>query len=306
MSIDKKHSSHLWGVIALLLCALIWGTAFVAQSIGGQNCEPFTFNCVRNFIATIFLLAICPLQDILLGKKYSLWGTESPILKKRLWLGGTLSGVCLNFAIFMQQWGLMYTSTGKSGFITALYIVLVPILGMLFFCKHVGRNNWLAVVIAVIGMYFICITESLTITKGDLITLACPVLFSLQILVVDYFIKDLDGVRFSMIQFGVAAVLSAFFMLILETPSYAAIVSSLGPLLYLAIVSSGIAYTLQIIGQKYVNTVLASMLMSLESVFALLSGWLLLNQVLSLREITGCILVFAAILLAQLPHKSET
>ena len=164
-------------------------------------------------------------------------------------------------------------------------------------------NNWLGVLIATIGMYFICITESLSITKGDFITLACPVLFSLQILVVDYYIPELDGVRFSLIQFAVVTLLSAVFMFILETPTIDKIMGCIYPLLYLAIMSNGVAYTLQIIGQKYVDSVIASMLMSLESVFALISGWLFLNQVLSFREISGCVLVFAAIMIAQIPSK---
>lgn len=303
MSSDNKHSLYLFGVAALLICSIIWGTSFVAQSIGGETCEPFTFNCARSGLATVFLISMCPLLDKLLGKKYTFWGTEDPVLKKRLWLGSSLSGICLTFAIFMQQWGIMYTSAGKSGFITALYIVLVPFLGLLFFHNKITRNNWLGVLIATIGMYFICITEGFSITKGDFITLACPVLFSLQILVVDYYIPELDGVRFSMIQFAVVTLLSAVFMFILETPTMDKIMGCIYPLLYLAIMSNGVAYTLQIIGQKYVDSVIASMLMSLESVFALISGWLFLNQVLSFREIFGCFLVFAAIMIAQIPSK---
>lgn len=303
MSSDKKHSLYLFGVAALLICSIIWGTSFVAQSIGGETCEPFTFNCVRSGLATVFLIAICPLLDKLLGKKYTFLGTEDPLLQRRLLRGATLSGICLTFAIFMQQWGIMYTSAGKSGFITALYIVLVPFLGLYFFHNKITLNNWLGVLIATIGMYFICITESLSITKGDFITLACPVLFSLQILVVDYYIPELDGVRFSLIQFAVVTLLSAIFMFILETPTIDKIMGCIYPLLYLAIMSNGVAYTLQIIGQKYVDSVIASMLMSLESVFALISGWLFLNQVLSFREISGCVLVFAAIMIAQIPSK---
>jgi len=303
MSTSKKHSHYSLGILALSLCSIIWGTSFVAQSLGGQTAEPFTFNCVRNAIATLFLLALSPISDKLLHKKYVFWGTDNIILKHKLWWGGALSGICLTFAMFMQQWGIMYTSAGKSGFITALYIVLVPILGLFLFHNKVTKNNWLGVVLATIGMYFICITEALTITKGDFITLACPVLFSLQVLVIDYYIEDLDGVRFSMVQFGITSFISGIFMLVLETPTLEQITSSLGPLFYLGIMSSGIAYTLQIIGQKYVPVVIASMLMSLESVFALISGWLYLNQTMTFREISGCILVFVAIMIAQLPEK---
>lgn len=302
MSKSNKSSHYSLGIGALLLCSTIWGTSFVAQSLGGQVAEPFTFNCARNGVATLFLMALCPLLDMLLKKKYYFLGTDKPQLQKKLLLGGTLSGICLAFAMFMQQWGIMYTSAGKSGFITALYIVLVPILGLAIFHNQVSRNNWLGVFIATIGMYFICITEALTITKGDFITLACPFLFALQILIVDYYIHDLDGVRFSAVQFAVCSLVSGVMMCVFENPSWSQIIDSLGPLLYLAIMSSGIAYTLQIIGQKYVDTVVASLLMSLESVFALLSGWVYLNQAMSLREISGCAIVFAAIILAQLPE----
>lgn len=303
MSSQAKPSSYKLGVIALLVCSIIWGTSFVAQSLGGQVTEPLTFNCARNAVATIFLFIVAPLFDKLVGKKYTLWGTTDNRLKKKLFLGGSLSGICLAIAMFMQQWGIMYTSAGKSGFITALYIVLVPILGLLIFKNKVTSYNWLGVIIATVGMYFICITEELSITKGDFITLACPITFAMQILVVDYYIEDLDGVRFSCIQFGVCSFISGILMFIFEHPSIEQIVSSLGPLLYLAIMSSGIAYTLQIIGQKYVDSVIASMLMSLESVFALISGWIYLNQTMSLRELSGCVLMFIAIIIAQLPDK---
>lgn len=299
----NKSSHYGFGVGALLLCSTIWGTSFVAQSLGGQVAEPFTFNCARNGVATVFLLLLCPLLDMLLKRNYYFWGTDNPKLRIKLLVGGSLSGLCLTFAMFMQQWGIMYTSAGKSGFITALYIVLVPILGMLIFKDKLSLNSWLGVALATIGMYFICITESLTINKGDFITLACPFLFAMQILIVDYYIHDLDGVRFSVVQFAVCSLASGLLMFIFENPSWSQIIESLSPLLYLAIMSSGIAYTLQIIGQKYVESVIASLLMSLESVFALLSGWIYLNQTMSFREISGCIIVFVAIILAQLPEK---
>lgn len=300
----KKTSNYYWGIAALLLCSTIWGTSFVAQSLGGQVAEPFTFNCVRNAIATFFLIAIAPLLDKLTGKKYYFWGTTDQTLKYKLLLGGTLSGLCLAIALFMQQWGIMFTSAGKSGFITALYIVLVPLFSFLFFSKKVTKFNCLGVLIATIGMYFICLTEELTITKGDFITLACPVLFSLQILIIDYFIAELDGVRYSMLQFAVCSLVSGVFMLIFEQPTIEQITAGIGPILYLGIMSSGIAYTLQIIGQKYVDSVLASMLMSLESVFALISGWLYLHQTMTIRELGGCALMFCALMIAQIPEKN--
>lgn len=303
MSVNKNSTHHTFGIAALLVCAIIWGTSFVAQSLGSQEVEPLTFNAVRNTVATIFLIIIAPLLDKLLGKPYHFWGTTDPRLKRKLWRGSIIAGLCLASAMFMQQWGITYTTAGKSGFITALYIILVPLFGLLFFQHPITKYNWLGVVIATIGMYFICINEVFSITKGDFITLACPVLFSLQILAIDYYIPDLDGVRFSTVQFGISAIVSGVLALIFEHATLAQISSSILPILYLAIMSSGIAYTLQIIGQKYVDTVIASLLMSLESVFALISGWLYLNQAMTIREITGCVIVFIAIILAQLPDK---
>ena len=303
MSHATKEKHYSLGITALLVCAIIWGTSFVAQSLGGQYAEPFTFNCARNALATLFLIAISPLMDKLQGKHYLFWGTSEPALKRKLWYGASCSGTCLALALYMQQWGLMYTSAGKSGFITALYIVLVPILGLFVFHDRVSRNNWLGVFLAIIGMYFICITESFSVNKGDVLTLACPILFSIQILIIDFFISDLDPVRFSTVQFGSCTIISGLMMLLCEQPSWEQITSSIGPILYLAIMSSGIAYTLQIVGQKYVNSVIASMLMSLEAVFALLSGWIYLGQTLTLRELSGCLLMFVAIILAQLPDR---
>lgn len=301
-----NSSNSLKGIVALSVCAFIWGTSFVAQSLGADYAEPFTFNCGRSVIATVFLFLVCPILDRLSHKPYYILGSNDPALQKLLLKSGFLCGAILTAAIYMQQWGIMYTTAGKSGFITALYIVLVPLIGSAFYHKQVGWQNWLSVVIAVIGMYFICITEAFTIGKGDLITTVCPFAFALQILVVDEVIDKLDGVRLSMIQFGSCALLNGILMCIFENPTLKQITDSMGPLLYLGIMSCGIAYTLQIIGQKYTSPVLASMLMSLESVFALLSGWVILNQQLTLREAMGCTIMFAAVILAQIPLSKQS
>lgn len=299
-----SNSNNPKGILALSICAFIWGTSFVAQSMGSSYAEPFTFNCSRSIVASIFLFLICPLIDKLLHKPYYMLGSPDPALQKKLLQSGFLCGAILTVAVYMQQWGITYTTAGKSGFITALYIVAVPLLSAVFLGKKINRQHWFSVFIAVIGMYLICITEAFTINKGDLITLACPVTFALQILTIDQVIGELDGIRLSMLQFSTCALLNGILMFIFETPSMAQILPCLGPIFYLGIMSSGIAYTLQIIGQKYTAPTLASMLMSLESVFALLSGWIVLGQQLSFREITGCIIVFMAITLAQVPLSS--
>lgn len=294
-----KHS--LRGIFMLTLCAFIWGTAFIAQSVGGDYAEPLTFNCARSVLATVFLFACCLLFDKMSGKKFSLLGSDDPLYKDRLIKGGITCGLFLSLACFFQQLGIMYTTVGKSGFITALYIVLVPVLSYVFYRRAVSLLQGISVGIAAIGMYFICINEGFAINKGDLYTLICAFCFAAQIICVENIVKNLDGVRLSFIQFATCAVVNGVLMFIFETPSLTSVLQGWAPIAYAGIMSSGVAYTLQIVGQKHVSSVLACMLMSLESAFALLSGWILLGQAMSPREIFGCCLVFAAILLAQLP-----
>ena len=294
-----KHS--LRGIFMLTLCAFIWGTAFIAQSVGGDYAEPLTFNCARSVLATVFLFACCLLFDKMSGKKFSLLGSDDPLYKDRLIKGGITCGLFLSLACFFQQLGIMYTTVGKSGFITALYIVLVPVLSYVFYRRAVSLLQGISVGIAAIGMYFICINEGFAINKGDLYTLICAFCFAAQIICVENIVKNLDGVRLSFIQFATCAVVNGVLMFIFETPSLTSVLQGWAPIAYTGIMSSGVAYTLQIVGQKHVSSVLACMLMSLESAFALLSGWILLGQAMSPREIFGCCLVFAAILLAQLP-----
>lgn len=294
-----KHS--LRGIFMLTLCAFIWGTAFIAQSVGGDYAEPLTFNCARSVLATVFLFACCLLFDKMSGKKFSLLGSDDPLYKDRLIKGGITCGLFLSLACFFQQLGIMYTTVGKSGFITALYIVLVPVLSYVFYRRAVSLLQGISVGIAAIGMYFICINEGFAINKGDLYTLICAFCFAAQIICVENIVKNLDGVRLSFIQFATCAVVNGVLMFIFETPSLTSVLQGWAPIAYAGIMSSGVAYTLQIVGQKHVSSVLACMLMSLESAFALLSGWIILGQAMSSREIFGCCLVFAAILLAQVP-----
>lgn len=301
MDNSTANKNSLSGMLMLGLCAFIWGTAFIAQSVGGEYAEPLTFNCARSFLATIFLLICCLIFYKMGGKSFTILGTNDPLRRSRTLKGGIVCGIALTLASFMQQLGIMYTTVGKSGFITALYIVLVPFLSYAIYRTKITLVQCLSVAIAAIGMYFICINESFTINKGDLYTLVCAFCFAGQIIAIDKVIADLDGVRLSLVQFATCTVLNGVLMLIFESPSLTNVLLGWLPIAYAGIMSSGVAYTLQIVGQKHCNPVLACMIMSLESAFALVSGWLLLGQAMSIREIGGCILVFAAIMLAQLP-----
>lgn len=287
----------------LLLAAFIWGSAFVAQSVGMDYVGPLTFNCVRSIIGGVVLIpCIFLLERLKSPEERARAAAESD--RKTLLAGGASCGVVLCAATSMQQFGMQYTSVGKAGFITALYIVIVPVLG-LFFGKRCGFKIWMCVCIALVGFYLLCMTGGFALERGDLYLLGCSLLFSFHILVIDHFSPLVDGVKMSCIQFLVSGVLSGAAMLLFETPSIAGIVAGAGPILYAGVLSSGVAYTLQIIGQKNYNPTVATLLLSLESVFSVLTGWMVLHQKLSPREIAGCVLIFAAVILAQLPEKAN-
>ena len=287
----------------LLLAAFIWGSAFVAQSVGMDYVGPLTFNCVRSIIGGVVLIPCIFLLERLKSPEERARAVEESD-RKTLLAGGVSCGIVLCAATSMQQFGMQYTSVGKAGFITALYIVIVPVLG-LFFGKRCGLKIWLGVCIALVGFYLLCMTGGFALERGDLYLLCCSLLFSFHILVIDHFSPLVDGVKMSCIQFLVSGVLSGAAMLLFETPSIAGIVAGAGPILYAGVLSSGVAYTLQIIGQKNYNPTVATLLLSLESVFSVLTGWLVLHQKLSPREIAGCVLIFAAVILAQLPEKAN-
>lgn len=287
----------------LLLAAFIWGSAFVAQSVGMDYVGPLTFNCVRSIIGGVVLIpCIFLLERLKSPEERARAAAESD--RKTLLTGGVSCGIVLCAATSMQQFGMQYTSVGKAGFITALYIVIVPVLG-LFFGKRCGFKIWMGVFIALVGFYLLCMTGGFALERGDLYLLCCSLLFSFHILVIDHFSPLVDGVKMSCIQFLVSGALSGAAMLLFETPSIAGIVAGAGPILYAGVLSSGVAYTLQIIGQKNYNPTVATLLLSLESVFSVLTGWMVLHQKLSSREIAGCVLIFAAVILAQLPEKAN-
>lgn len=302
--------------LILLLTAVIWGIAFVAQSAGMDYVGPFTFNAVRCIIGGIILIpCILILGKLKSGENKAEVSTVSKTSmesiaatkkasNKQLILGGISCGVILCIASNFQQIGLQYTTVGKAGFTTALYIIIVPILSI-FLRKKAGFKVWLSVVIAVIGFYLLCISENLMLQIGDLLELLCAISFSVHILVIDYFAPKVDGVKMSCIQFFVCGVICAVLMFVFEEPDITQILNAWQPVLYAGVMSCGVAYTLQIIGQKGMNPTVASLILSMESVISALAGWLLLNQKLSSKELWGCVLVFAAIILAQLPEKCK-
>ena len=297
----KTQSLHLKNSLMLLLAATIWGVAFVAQSIGMEYVGAFTFNSVRSLIGAAVLLPVIWLFNRNRSDSVQT-AEEKKASSKILITGGICCGILLCLATNFQQFGIKYTTVGKAGFITACYIVIVPILGI-FLKKKCSPFIWAAVLLALCGLYLLCIKDGFSIGKGDILVLICAFLFSLHILTIDYFSPKTDGVKLSCIQFLVSGILSGIPALILEDPSLSSILTAWMPILYAGALSSGVAYTLQIIGQKDMNPTVASLILSLESCISVLAGWLILGQKLSSRELFGCLIMFGAIILAQLPQK---
>ena len=295
-------SINLKNPLLLLLTAAIWGSAFVAQSVGMDYVGCFTFSCVRNLIGCLVLLPYIWLT----GRKKEAQRTVSPEEKKQenkiLAIGGICCGICLCIASNLQQYGIQYTSVGKAGFLTALYIVLVPVLGI-FLKKKCGLQVWISVAVAVVGFYLLSVKEGFRLEMGDIYLVLSALMFSVHILVIDYFSPKVDGVKLSCIQFLTCGVLSGIPALLLEHPELSSILAAWQPILYAGVMSCGVAYTLQIIGQKNMNPTVASLILSLESCISVLAGWIILRQQLSTKEILGCVIMFAAIILAQLPQK---
>lgn len=290
----KKQFS---GVFALLGATVIWGSAFIAQSVGMDKIGPFTFQAVRCFLAVVFLFP----ASALFSKGKPFWKSWAD---PALWRSGIICGLALFAASSLQQIGLVYTDAGKAGFLTAMYIVFVPFLG-LFVGQRPGRNALLSLIPAIVGLYLLSCTSVSGINKGDVLLLLCAVAFSVQILLIDRHCAGLDGLKLNCIQALVAAVLSVPWALLTETVDASLIVSCWLPLGYAGVLSMGVAYTLQIVGQKGVAPSAAALLMSLESVFAALFGWLLLHETMTRAEVLGCALVFAAVVISQLPEKKE-
>lgn len=292
----------------LLLTAVIWGVAFVAQSVGMDYVEPFTFNFARYIIGAIVLLPFLGLGNT--GKKADVISDEEQLKKqkriKKSILGGIGCGLFLFIASMLQQFGIMYTNVvGKAGFITALYIILVPVLGI-FLRKKTKPLVWVCVVISVIGLYLLCVSDGYRLEFADILLLACALFFAFHIIFIDYISPGTNGVLVSCVQFFVAGICCMVAMLLFESPSVAGMLKAYIPILYTGVLSCGVAYTFQILGQKYVEPTKASLILCLESVVSVLAGWLLLKQALSARELIGCVIMFAAIIMAQFVQKEET
>lgn len=286
---------HIRQTLLPLLAALIWGSAFVAQSVGADHIGAFTFNALRSMIAV-------PALGIVIFFMHRNDPPKAPEKGERamLWRGGACCGVVLFLASALQQLGLSDTGAGKAGFITALYIVLVPIFSILL-RRRVALPVWIAVAITVTGLYFLCITDGFSILPSDFLILLCAVAFAVHILVIDHFAPHVDCVKMSCVQFMVAAVLSAICAILTEEIDLAAIRACAWSLFYTGILSSGVAFTLQIVAQRDANPTLVSLLMSMESVFAVVSGALFLHEEMTSRELFGCALMLAGILLSQIP-----
>ena len=288
----------------LLFTALIWGTAFVFQRVGMEKIEPITFNAARMALAAVFIGIVALLLWRREKKKPAVRTAEE---QKKYTVntikGGILCGCFLSIASILQQMGLVHTTAGKAGFITAMYMLLVPIIGFIFLRRRYRLLVWIAVLLGVVGMYFLCITEEFSLSTGDTLVCVCALFFSFHILCCDHYVRRGDPVRIAAIQFATATVISTVVALITEEPDMDKLVSALIPILYCGIVSGGIGYTLQIVAQKYTDATVAALLMSMESVFAVIAGALLLHEKMSFRELSGCIIMMAAIVLVQLPDK---
>lgn len=318
----KAPASQLKGSLILFCASLIWGTAFVAQSIGAEYVGGLTFSSIRSFIGAIFLIPVAIIVEKISHRKdakdsaqpeertqsskssknpeSSLSYKIGPVTKAEL-KGGLISGTALAAATIFQQFGIGNTTVAKAGFLTALYVILVPILG-LFLGRKVRPYIWFCAILSLTGLYFLCLAgkSGVGFTLGDIQVLICAFLFAIQILTIDYWSMRCRGVVLSCLMFFVVAIESGILMLIFERPTLSGILAAGPSLLYVGVFSSGIAYTLQIIGQRNLNPALASLLMCLESVISAISGWIILGQAMTGREIFGGSLMFLSIVLAQI------
>lgn len=295
---DVIMSKRYQGILALLAATIIWGSTFIAQSVGMDYIGPFTFLTMRAVLAVPFLILLI----------FVIERNPAATLKKwcdpKLWKAGFICGISLFVAAGLQQVGIVHTTAGKAGFITAMYILLVPILGI-FLGNRAPVTVWISVILAVIGLYFLSCVGVTQVNIGDLYLLGCAFAYAFQITLVDIYGPGLDGFRLNCVQTLFCGIFAAVFMFFTETPDMPNILDCWTSIAYAGILSTGIAFSLQIIGQKHVEPAPASLIMSLESVFAVLSGWLFLQERMSKYEITGCVLVFTAVILSQIPTKKS-
>lgn len=294
------NKTKLFANLGLLLAALIWGSTFVAQSAGAELVETFTYQSTRSFIGGAVLLPVIFLRDKA-AKKHPEYTPPTKKDNRLLLIAGICCGLVLTVAACLQQYGIAFTTVGKSGFITALYVVFVPIAGLLF-GKKVRPVVWVSVLLAAVGLYLLCMTDSsFSLSLGDTYVLLCAFCFTAHIMVIDHFDRFCDPVKMSCIQFFTSGVVSGVLMFIFEKPDINNIIAAWLPICYAGVLSSGVAYTLQVVCQKNTEPAVASLLMSLESVFAVLSGAVILGEIPTLREAAGCVIMFSAIVLAELP-----
>ncbi len=297
-----KQKTQWKGVIMLLLTALIWGSSFVAQSVGMESVEGFTFNGIRTLMGAIVLLPFILVRDRIQGKNMTAEQIQQrKVLNKKTIRCGVILGVVFCAAGNFQQFAFEYSTSGKIAFITSLYMFFVPLFGLVL-KKRVTVLTWICVVFGFVGLYFLCIDPSDlgAINRGDFRAFICSILFAVHILLIEKFAPDVDGVKLSCVQFFVSGTISCVLMFVFENPQISAIMTAIVPILYAGIMSCGLAYTFQIVGQKYTEATVASLIMCMESVFAVLAAAVILHETLSGREIIGCVVMFAAIILSEL------
>ena len=298
----QNQKTQLKGVLILLVTAIIWGSSFVSQSVGAEAVEPFTFMAVRTLMGAAFLLPFVLIRDKISEAKMT---KDELFIRKRqnqkTIVYGVLLGIVLAIATNIQQYAFNYSTAGKIAFVTAMYMFFVPIAGI-FMKKRLPLDIWICVLAGFVGLYFLCFKheESFVVNKGDMLALICAVFFTVQILLIERYAKLCDGIKLSCIEFFTAGLITFILMLIFDHPTWAAIKVCAPALLYSGIMSCGIAYTLQIVGQKYCEATIASLLMCMESVFAVLSAAIILGEKLTPRDITGCTIMFSAIVISQL------
>ena len=291
--------NKLRGSLAILVATVIWGSAFIAQSVGMDYIGPFTFQTMRSVLAVPFLIIVIFLIERNPAKSIEKW------MQPELWKAGLPCGIALFIAAGLQQMGIVHTTAGKAGFITAMYIVLVPILGI-FLHKKPPITSWIGVVLAVIGLYLLSCVGVSQVNIGDVYLLGCALGYAVQITLIDQMGSAVDGLRLNCVQSLFCGIFSGTVMFLTEEPVLSNILACWIPLVYAGIFSLGIAFSLQIIGQQHLEPTPAALIMSLESVFAVLFGWLLLHERMSAAELSGCVLVFIAVILSQVPVKKKT
>ena len=298
-------SKKMLGNIMLTITAFIWGISFVFQRKGMEFIEPLTFAASRLVLAALAVMIVAFIMDMRERKKPGFTprtGETADAYKRNTILGGVLAGLCLTGAGAFQQMGVVYTTAGKAGFITALYMMLVPVINFIFFRKKNTWLVWLGVVVGVVGLYLLCMTDkSFSVTKGDGLILICSVFFALHILVCDHFAPIGNPVKISAIQFITACACTWVLAILWEDPTWAKIVSAAVPIAYCGVMSGGVAYTLQILAQRDTDPTVAALILSLESVFAVIGGAIMLHERMSPRELIGCLIMFIAIILVQIP-----